>query len=221
MTRIVFLDTETTHLDPSTGGLVSMAMRVWNDGDVTAKYDRLIVPWGGATITPEACRVNGYHPTEWAQRGATPLTLADVKEWHSWLGGAVVGGSNVPFDKGFIAAECVRLGGQAPRWSHRNADTNAMAFPLVAAGMIENAGLAALAAYFGVEHAKPHDAGSDVDATVAVFEALCDLYLFKPAAWREGLREVAAFSSAGAGAIARRVLSETGQALPDTSGSGT
>lgn len=213
MTCIVFIDSETTGLSADTCGIVSLSMRLWHDGEVTAKYDRLVIPWGGACITPEACRVNGYHPGDWAARGATPLGPADLREWHSWLGGAVVGGSNVPFDKGFIAAECKRLGGEAPRWSHRNADTNAMAFPLVAAGLVSNTGLAALAEYFGVEHARPHDAGSDVDATIGVFEALCNLFVFKPAAWRDGLREVAAFSSAGAGAIARRVLAETGEAV--------
>lgn len=206
MARIVFCDTETTDLSAERGGLISMALRVWNDGEITARYDRLIVPWGGATITPEACRVNGYHPADWAAKGATPLDAAWLADMHKWLAGAIVGGSNVPFDKGFIAAECLRLGGQPPRWSHRNADTSAMAFPLYAAGIVENTGLAALAAHFGIAHEKPHDAGSDVDTTVAVFEALCDLYLFRPARWRAALEDVAAFSSAGAGEIARKAL---------------
>lgn len=190
MARIVFLDCETTGLDASAAGLVSMALRVWNDGEITARYDRLIIPAPTIALEPGALRVNGYHPADWAAKGATPLDQAWLADMHKWLAGAIVGGSNVPFDKGFIAAECIRLGGQPPRWSHRNADTSAMAFPLYAAGIVENTGLAALAAHFGIAHEKPHDAGSDVDTTVAVFEALCDLYLFKPAVWREALENV-------------------------------
>lgn len=205
MARIVFCDTETTDLSAERGGLVSMALRVWNDGDITARYDRLIIPWGGATITPEACRVNGYHPADWAAKGATPLDAAWLADMHKWLAGAIVGGSNVPFDKGFIAAECVRLGGQPPRFDRREVDLTKMAMPLFVTGLIDGVGLAALAAHFGIAHEKPHDAGSDT--TVAVFEALCDLYLFKPARWRAGLEEVAAFSpGAGAGEIARKAL---------------
>lgn len=204
--RVCFLDCETSGLDAQACAIVQYTLAVWCDGQVTSAVTRLVMPHAGALIQPQACAVNGYHPDDWKARGARPLDADDLKVFHEYLGGSIVGGSNVPFDKGFIAAACERLGGKPPRWSHRNADTSAMAFPLWAAGMIENTGLAALAEYFGVAHTKPHDSESDVETTIAVFEALCDALVFKPAAWRKGLEDVAAFSAAGAGDIARKAL---------------
>lgn len=199
--RIVFCDTETTGLSPDHCAVISYCAAVWNDGDVTALTHRKVLPWDGAVITPEACRVNGYNAPGWAAEGATPLNAEDIKTFHEYLNGAVVGGSNVGFDKGFIAAECRRLGAQPPRWNHRNADTSAMAFPLVVAGAVENAGLAALAEYFGVTHERPHDAVSDVEATIQVFERLCDELLFRPRQWKEALAEIYAKAGPESGIV--------------------
>lgn len=213
MTRIVFADTETTGLDADRCGIIQYCLAVWNDGEVTALAARKTMPWAGAVITPEACRVNGYNPATWQAEGATPVNADDVKTWHEYLNGAVVGGANVPFDRGFLAAECRRLSLEPPRWSHRNADITPMAMPLVVSGAIAHAGLAALVEYFGVGHERPHDAVSDVEATIAVFEALCDVYVFKPRQWREGLAEIhakyrdwAGHDGRDAGAMAGRAL---------------
>lgn len=207
--RIVFCDTETTGLDSSRAAIVSYALAVWNDGEVTARVSRKVMPHAGAEITPKAVQVNGYHPDDWKAAGAMAMGPDDLKTFHEYLSGAVVGGSNVAFDKGFIAAACERLGGKPPRWNHRDADTGKIAFPLWAAGLVESTGLESLVKYFdlGNVYTKPHDAECDVNATIAVFEALCDLLLFKPARWREALEEVSRFSpGAGAGQIARKAL---------------
>ncbi len=204
--RVCFVDCETTGLDATSCAIVQYTLALWCDGEVTSVASRRVMPHAGAQITPEACKVNGYHPDDWAQAGATPLGPDDLETFHKYMGGSIIGGSNVPFDKSFIAAACERLGGKPPRWNHRNADTSAIAFPLWAAGMIEKTGLADLAAYFGIPHTRPHDSESDVETTIAVFEALTDLLVFKPAAYKAALEEIAAFSKAGAGDIARKAL---------------
>ncbi len=206
--RIVFLDTETTGLAAAECAIVQYSLAVWCDGEVTFKQTKKVLPHEGALVQPQACAVNGYHPEDWRKAGANELSLEDVKLWHDTLGGSIVGGSNVAFDKGFIAEACKRLGSPPPKWNHRDADIGKIAFPLWAAGVVENTGLAALAAHFGIEHARPHDAESDVLATIGVFEALCNELVFKPARWREALVAVAEFSKAGAGEIATRALQE-------------
>ncbi len=208
--RIVFLDTETTGLDAAECAIVQYSLAVWCDGEVTFKHTRKVLPHEGAVITPEACRVNGYHPEDWRKAGAKGLSLDDVKLWHDTLSGSIVGGSNVAFDKGFIAESCKRLGSPPPKWNHRDADIGKIAFPLWAAGVVENTGLAALAQHFGVEHARPHDAESDVLATIGVFEALCNEMVFKPNVWRQTLEDIADCLVANEVSHACKALAETG-----------
>lgn len=213
--RIVFLDTETTGLDADRCAIVQYALAVWNDGDVTATASRFVMPWVGAELQPRALQVNGYHPETWAAVGATPFGADDIRTMHDFLGGAVVGGSNVNFDKGFVAAACKRFGGQPPRWNHRNADTGSMAFPLHASGIVESTGLGALTKHYGIDYDgdAQHDAARDVAATIAVFEALCADLLFKPARWREALEEIRGKYAGGPGLGARTCAEIAAKAL--------
>jgi DNA polymerase III epsilon subunit-like protein len=68
--------------------------------------------------------------------------------------------------------------------THRKMNTGDLAWPLVAAGLVEKTGLETLAAFLGVEH-QAHTAMGDVKACVKVYEILCERFIHSPRKLRE------------------------------------
>lgn len=186
---IHFIDTETTGLDPLLGAeIIEIACATWNDGDVSEEWHKLILPARGCP--EEAAKINGYSEADWRANGAQPFSIQDAKYLIDRFEGHYIGGSNPDFDKRMIEASCHRCGQPKPKWSHSSLNTASLAWPLWAEGKVEQTGLVALAAFFGIEHAA-HTAMGDVLATIAVWEALFDLYIYKPRVMREALIEIA------------------------------
>ncbi len=186
---IHFLDTETTGLDPTLGAeLIELACCSWNDGAVVELIEKPYLPKNGC---PEnVAKLNGYDEAAWLGAGAKLFEIADAKEIFELLAGAFIGGSNPDFDKRMIEAACHRTGQPKPKWSHRSLNTASLGFPLWVTGQTESTGLAALATFFGIEHAA-HTAMGDVKASIAVWEALFDMYVHRPRVMREALTEIA------------------------------
>jgi DNA polymerase-3 subunit epsilon len=175
--RIVFLDIETTGLDPEQDQIIEYCAVPWNGfGTVRLDLVRSSAVMPTVPVHPRAAAVNGYTPEKWAARGAQPYKQVDVTGLARVLDGAIVAGSNPSFDKSFVTAEAKRLGFQAPKWSHRTIDTSALAAPLLVTGAIASTGLGALAEYLGVPREGEHTSAGDVVMAIRVFESLCRLY---------------------------------------------
>ena len=126
------------------------------------------------SVDPEAAAVNGYTPALWrdaisldeALRGLSPLV-----EGTRWVG------SKPSFDFDFFEVNMDACGRELPKLaSRRLVDVSGMAEPLVAAGLIEGAGLASICEYFRIHTGAPHRAENDARATLAAYRSLIDLY---------------------------------------------
>jgi DNA polymerase III epsilon subunit-like protein len=130
-------------------------------------------------VAPEVCKINGYDPATW---GTGPYAATRAFDWHdctnlALLDGALVGGHNTNFDLDFIRGEFLRAGVKPPRWNYRLIDTQKIAGPLVAMGLIKGQGLGDLCDLFGLSREGAHTSAGDVRMTIDVWEKFCDLYL--------------------------------------------
>jgi DNA polymerase III epsilon subunit-like protein len=160
--KVLFIDTETTGLDPKVHGVIQIGAvlaeleggrlvekdaREWNlpsDGLVWQKGAALVNGWPGRY--EEAMEVVPF----WAFSELLGMVGSSRKD-------VLLGGHNVGFDVDFLDAAWAKgwTGSHVStsstfrgNFSHRRVDSQSMAFPLVALGIVPSAGLAALADYY-------------------------------------------------------------------------
>ncbi len=161
MSNLVFLDTETTGLDPTLHEVWELAY-AYEHGEPAA----IVLPHSLQTADPEALRLNGY----WSRRMRLTDTSADADlKLRQILTGQTIVGANPAFDTAFLRARW----GVAP-WHHRLIDVESMALPVL--GYDRPNGLHGLAADLrerGHDVPEPdHSAAADVATTRAVYNAL-------------------------------------------------
>lgn len=161
---LVFLDIETTGLDPSRHEVWEIAYAV-DDGPVRSSF----VAHGAAGADPVALRLNGYLQRF---RGEPLLGLTFESELREVLKGATVVGANPAFDTGFLRERW----GDTP-WHHRLWDVEAYAAGVLGLDkLLGNAGVADTLRERGFTIPQPdHTAAADVEATRASFYALKSL----------------------------------------------
>lgn len=142
---LVFLDTETTGLDPARHEVWEIAYAV-DEGPVLSA----VVPHDLGGADPKALRLNGYLDRIQGSRHVPYYERRLI----STLKGATVVGANPAFDTDFLR----RRWGRAP-WKHRLIDVEAMAYGILR--LDEPVGLARLADMLGVQQ-PDHTAATDV-----------------------------------------------------------
>ena len=177
-TDLVFIDIETTGLDPHKNEIIEVAaLRVQQDwsnpespvftelGSYTAK----IKPIHLEHADPVALRVNGYIASEW--KNAVPLSEA-LTELMRLANGAIMVAHNVAFDSEFLNAKFAELGIVNTMHYHR-IDTVSMAYAVLRnTPKVERYSLVELCKYFGIDYMNAHSAMPDVYADFALFKKL-------------------------------------------------
>jgi DNA polymerase-3 subunit epsilon len=108
---LVFLDLETTGLDPWTGDRVCEIAAVrFSYGRETGRLHTLLNP--ERPVSPGALAVNQLDEAELAM---SPRFVEVADELHDLMAGAAVVAHNAPFDAGFIARELKLLGLPTPQ----------------------------------------------------------------------------------------------------------
>lgn len=205
---LTFLDTETTGLpekepflsSPELGPeVVEYAIADWCDGELTNIEHRLVVPRNiqevatededGIWRTPDGFPLR-YRADHWRAEGAIKWNDADTRRMHQRLARKMLAGSNPGFDQARLQWEITRTGGGRVDWEHRMVGTEHLAIFMIHQGLVQSRGLVALAEYFEIEH-DAHTALGDLQASVAVFERMVDLYIYHPRVMREALEVIA------------------------------
>lgn len=107
--HILWLDSETTDLDPHTGAISQIAAI----SEIGARFQANLLPFTGATISPDALRVQGITREELFKRGepqedvfARLIRFCSCTTTNQMM----IAGYNATFDKNFIFEGMIRLG---------------------------------------------------------------------------------------------------------------
>ena len=175
---ITFIDTETTHLDPSQSAILSISICTdWEDGkqdvwttnikpkDVEMKF-----------ASAEALKVCGYNPEEWKDAPTFEEVAHEIAKRIMW--GPIVG-HNVQFDLSHLRAVFKRYGykeadrrerveknNKRYKIGYPQIDTCALAYLFLPT---ERQNLNALREHFGISLDRAHAADTDVEDCRTVF----------------------------------------------------
>jgi len=128
--RRLWVDTETTGLNPSEHEIIEIAVvtetvHADGSGSIVSGWSAKIAPARIEAADPKALQVNGYTPEKWKD---APLFSAVANELAELLAsGSIVCGHNVGFDVGFIEAAFARIGRKV-RIPYHKLDTVTMAY---------------------------------------------------------------------------------------------
>lgn len=201
--NILFIDTETTGLDPETHGILELAAQLYSDGKLIDTFNQAIkiedLVANGRSVAIDALKVNGitfYNQGKVCmERGIDFLGKEEevLRNFVDWLVGATlkvdgkifVAGQNVAFDLGFIKKSLSRnkFEGWDRGISYRNIDTSDISRFLIDTGVLRipselpsGSGLEKTALALGIEvrGRQLHTALEDVKLTAEVYYAMKD-----------------------------------------------
>ena len=117
MRPLVFVDCETTGLDPACHELIEIAaLRVHPQTlAVESEVALKVRPERIEDADPEALRINGYSEDAWADAVSLDEAMAQLAPV---LEGAMPAGHNVAFDRGFLDAAWTRVGHRPENLDH-------------------------------------------------------------------------------------------------------
>jgi DNA polymerase III epsilon subunit-like protein len=177
MNKILWVDVETTGLDPLTDHIIELgAFATDLDGRPLGHEPlsvKLLDDLGGVPeVSPEAAVVNGFNPYVWRREGVLPMVALDelVTRVDAYT---IMGAQNAPFDKTFIEAACRRTNVVFPRpATYHWLDVGVLIQTrLWMPGLIERPKLSHAAAYLGLGE-QDHTACADAELAAAVYERL-------------------------------------------------
>lgn len=177
--KLLMVDTETGGLDPAIHSLFSVAMVIWEDGEIKDSL-HITVKEPNGVVTAEAIKINGF-TKERIDKGLTPnQTVFKITEFCKKNGiawNAEIGGHNVAFDAGFLQ-RLYKLAGKKYPFSHRMICTQSAALILRLAGKfdVKSTKLDDLCEKYGIvirmEGQPTHDALEDITATAHLLTKL-------------------------------------------------
>lgn len=174
---LLFVDTETTGLDPSKHELLEVAaIRTTPDGlTVLSTFQAKVRPLHIETAEPKALQINGYSEEEWTEEKCVPLgSMVDAIQ--KMANQTVMVGQNVSFDESFLSP-VFKSFGMKPPWGYHKVDTIALAWPLFQYSELEGLSLEKLCRFLKVDNMPGHRAMPDA-------LACRDVYLKLMAKWQ-------------------------------------
>lgn len=165
---LLFLDVETTGLDPKTNSVLSIgAIRTDDSGrHVKATLNVKVKPT--TAVDPRAAAVNGYTEDAWADAQDPEVAAAALA---SLAQGVQIVGHCVWFDEGFCRA-LLNANGHAAPWDHRWVDTQSLAHLLKERYPdLRGTSLQAVCDVMGWSRSAAHDAMEDAELARALYLA--------------------------------------------------
>ncbi len=165
---LVFLDLETTGLDPQADDIVEVAaMRVDPLSlSVEGCFETKVAPSPGVLVDPRAAELNGFRAEDWTEAPEIKDVLPLLARF---LEGCLIVGHNPAFDWAFLTVAYRRLGLRRPDIGHHLLDTATLAWPLLRHGFVQSLSLRDLCAHYGISNVGSHRALEDVVRTYKLF----------------------------------------------------
>ncbi len=165
---LVFLDLETTGLDPAADDIVEVAaMRVDPLSlSVEGCFETKVAPSPGVLIDPQAAELNGFRAEDWTEAPEVQDVLPLLARF---LEGCLIVGHNPAFDWAFLLSAYRRFGLRRPEVGHHLLDTATLAWPLLRHGFVKSLSLRDLCEHYGISNVGAHRALEDVVRTYQLF----------------------------------------------------
>jgi len=168
---LVFIDIETTGLDPLQHEIIEIACLVVNPQtlEIRKEYHRKVQPEHLETADPASLEVNKYSPKAWHEAKSLKEVL---KELNSLAPGGQFIGYNVSFDRSFIE-NAAREYGMMLNFDYHWIDVMSLVyFESLSDKRLERLKLTHVCEIWGIPLKKAHTAMGDVKATLAVYRYL-------------------------------------------------
>ena len=182
--NLVFVDCETTGLDPERDHIVEVAaVRVDNTYAPLQTFHAYILP--KIPVPEHVAKINGYSKEVWEERGAISIGSLFHSGFFEVIRGGTYAGQNPGFDRSFLersyalwrenAVSKSEICPAYPEMDYHLIDVASLAYPLQAAGLIPGVGLRHTRKLFDLK-GEQHRALSDVLDTIEVFKKLMAIY---------------------------------------------
>lgn len=177
MRDLVFIDLETTHLNPQVGEIIELALvRVTKDREI--RYVTKIRPERLHLAQKRALEINGYNEEEWQD---APLARDVAGRVADLISEGLLVGHNVSFDFEYLE-EFLHVHGEKFRASYRKIDTMTLAHEHLP--FLRSYSLSTLRDFFGLSQEGAHRAEKDLDDMRSIYRRLCRASLFSRLYWR-------------------------------------
>jgi DNA polymerase III subunit epsilon len=189
--KVMYLDTETTGVDPKINDIVQLAAIIEIDGREMETFKMNCHPFDWNAVEDKALEVNRItredletFPAPVQMHTALTKVLGKYVNKYDRMDKLTIAGQKADFDAGFLREFFFKNGDQyyGSWFNYRHVDLLAVVRFLRYAGRlkIENDKLTTVAEYFGVA-LDAHDALEDIRATRELIKILIDRYLVKEA----------------------------------------
>ena len=171
MYPVVFLDTETTGLDPDTSTILEIAM-IRREGDGTeSRFHTRIKPTKGELekAHPKALEINGYAANSQLWESAPPMRIAAPMMANFLSGAKTLCGHNVSFDETMIKASMKRHGVRRKIPYHK-IDTVTLAYEHLHRVGLQRMGLDRIRSFLGWSTDGAHTAMKDTEDCKRLFD---------------------------------------------------
>jgi len=168
---LVFIDIETTGLDPLQHEIIEIACLVVNPQtlEIRKEYHRKVWPEHLETADPASLGVNKYSPKTWHEAKSLKEVL---KELNSLTPGGQFIGYNISFDRSFIE-NAAREYGMMLNFDYHWIDVMSLVyFKSLSDKKLERLKLTHVCEIWGIPLKEAHTAMGDVKATLAVYRYL-------------------------------------------------
>ena len=184
--KTIYIDLETTGLDPNENAIVQLSGMIEIDGEVKESFDFKMQPFEGQIVTEESLVINGltvetiktYPKPKEVYKQFSDLLCSYVNRFDKTDKFVIVGYNNSKFDDNFLRTFFENSGdkfyGSMFWWPSIDVAILAMNLVKEHRSKFENFKLQTVAAFFGIdiEEDKLHDALYDVYLTREIFKKI-------------------------------------------------
>jgi DNA polymerase III epsilon subunit-like protein len=170
VSRIIFIDTETTGLDAATCEVIEVAIITEDgDGNVLERWVSKVAPQHIEDANPRALEINGYTPEKWAGAPTLEVVARAVAER---VKNTLVCGHHVAFDIGFLSAMLTEAGIKQGIGHRGVVDTITLALEHLRPTGLQSVSLVNCRRWLGWTEEGAHTALADAEAARQLYHTL-------------------------------------------------
>ena len=181
MRPLVFIDIETTGLDPAEHEMIEFAgVMTTPQGTPIDDVEFKIMPLHPENASPEALKINGYNPKDWQDAVGPGYGIQKIL---SFCENGVIVGQNPSFDLGFINA-LIKQQGLKNKMPYHKVDTATLAYTTLVPLGLKSVSLGGICDFLGISNKGAHGAMRDVERCMEAYFKMTRATWFDKWQWK-------------------------------------